>query len=228
VTSSKKPTRNPFDDPQIAGFYEGWFETPVGKAIDEQETELILSMLPGGGGGTFLDVGCGTGHFSRIAASSGYRVFGSDVSRAMLAEAKERWDGRLVISDAHHLPHRANAFDAVGTFTVLEFTENPQEVLSEMIRVSENIVVVAFLNKWGMINLRRRVRNLMGKRDVFSDARFFGVSEMKRLIQKAGKSTGRRVSLEWGSAVGFSVLKRLFSRSRFQNFIFCIIRLDEA
>lgn len=227
MTSSEKTTRNPFDDPTIAGYYEGWFETPAGKVIDIEETELILSMIPGSCGETFLDVGCGTGHFSRVLAFHGYVVFGSDVSRAMLTEAKMRGESRLLISDAHHLSHADRAFDAVGTFTVLEFTSDPCLVVSEMIRVAQKTVVVAHLNKWGMINLRRRIRNLMGRRDVYSDARFFGVSEMKRLVRRAARANGREVSIRWGSAVGFSILKRLFSRSRFQSFIVLVVRQDE-
>jgi len=228
VTPPEKKPHNPFDDPTIAGFYEGWFQTPTGKEIDTEETELILSMLPRGNGATFLDVGCGTGHFTHVLASDGYAMFASDVSRAMLAEAQERFEGRLVISDAHHLPHPDSAFFAVGTFTVLEFTRGPRTVLSEMIRVSDKMIVVAFLNKWGVINLRRRLRNLMGKRDVYSDARFFGVSEMKRLVGQAARTQHKKVSIQWGSAVGRSVLKRLFSRSRFQSFILCVVRLNGA
>jgi len=226
VTARKKTPHNPFDDSEIAGFYEGWFETPAGKAVDEAETRLILSMLPGGNGSTFLDVGCGTGHFSRVIASHGYRVFGSDVSRAMLAEAEKRGGDRLIIADAHRLPHETRAFDAAGTFTVLEFTEDPQAVVSEMIRVAKKTVVVAYLNTWGMINLRRRLRNLAGKRDVYSDARFFGVGEMKRIVNRAARSHNRKIDIRWGSAVGFSILKRLFSRSRFQSFIVFVVRLD--
>lgn len=228
MTAREMKPHNPFDDRTIAGFYEGWFETPMGKAIDEAETGLILSMLPQGNGMTFLDVGCGTGHFSRVVASHGYRVFGSDVSRAMLTEAKKRGDGGWIIADAHRLPHADRSFFAVGAFTVLEFTGNPQAVVSEMMRVAKKTVVVAYLNKWGMINLRRRLRNLAGKRDVYSDARFFGVGEMKRIMGRAARSQNRKIDIRWGSAVGFSVLKRLFSRSRFQSFIVFVVRLDDA
>lgn len=228
MTARKRKPHNPFDDSEIARFYEGWFETPMGRAVDIEETELILSMLPEGAGGMFLDVGCGTGHFSRVVASHGYRVFGSDVSRAMLREAKKRGDGRWIIADAHRLPHQDRSFFAVGAFTVLEFTGNPRAVVSEMIRTAKKMVVVSFLNKWGMINLRRRFRNLAGKRDVYSDARFFGVGEMKCIVKRAAGSQNRRIDIRWGSAVGFSVLKRLCSRSRFQSFIVFVVRLDGA
>lgn len=226
MTARNKTPRNPFDDRAIAGFYEGWFETPMGKAVDTEETDLILSMLPQGNGKTFLDVGCGTGHFSRVVESHGYRVSGSDVSRTMLAEAKKRGDGGWIIADAHRLPHGDRSLDAVGTFTVLEFTEDPRAVVSEMIRVARKTIIVAYLNTWGMINLRRRLRNLAGKRDVYSDARFFGVGEMKRIVKRAAISQNRKIDIRWGSAVGFSVVKRLFSRSRFQSFVVFVVRLD--
>jgi len=183
-------------------------------------------MLPDGGGKTFLDIGCGTGHFSRVMISHGYMVFGSDLSTAMLKEAKRRNGGRYFLCDAHELSHYDHSFDVVGTFTLLEFVENPQGVVAEMIRVSRKIVLIAFLNKWGGINIRRAIMSLFGKRDVFSSARFFSVGGMKRIIRKAAKSEKRGVKIQWGSAVGSAVLTRLFRRSRFGSFIMVLISLD--
>lgn len=226
MKTPKRSKQNPFNDLDIAKHYEGWFEMPVGRIVDHEETALLRSMLPEGDGETFLDIGCGTGHFSRVLISHGYKVFGSDLSIAMLKEAKRRNEGRYFMCDAHELSHHDQSFDVVGTFTLLEFVQNPQRVAAEMIRASRKVVLIAFLNKWGEINLRRAIRNLLGERDVFSNARFFGVGGMKRLIQKAADSEQRVIRVQWGSAVGPAVLKRLFSRSRFDSFMIFVIHLD--
>jgi ubiquinone/menaquinone biosynthesis C-methylase UbiE len=222
----KGSTQNPFGDSGVARHYEGWFETPAGRMIDREETALLRSILPEGDGKSFLDVGCGTGHFSRVMISHGYRVFGSDLSVAMLKEAANRDGGRYFLCDAHALSHRDRSFDVVGTFTLLEFVQNPQRVVAEMMRVSRKTVLIAFLNKWGGINIRRTIMGLVGKRDVFSNARFFGVAGMKRLVRKAAQSEKKGVRIRWGSAVGPGALRGLFGRSRLDNFIVCIVQVD--
>jgi ubiquinone/menaquinone biosynthesis C-methylase UbiE len=220
-----KNRANPFNDPIVAQSYEGWFETPAGSVIDQEEAKLITSMVPAGDGNKLLDVGCGTGHFARLMAKLGYDVYGLDVSAAMLVEAKKRGGGRYFLGDAGELPHRDASFYAASAFTLLEFVDDPEGVISEMIRVSKKIVVVAFLNRWGAINIRRKVRNLLGRRDVYSDARFFGVSEMKRIVRQAPGMNHKRVEIQWGSAVGPRIISKVFSRSRLGSFILFVVRL---
>jgi ubiquinone/menaquinone biosynthesis C-methylase UbiE len=227
VTAIRRSRHNPFDDSTIAGHYEEWFETPAGAGVDREETGLIRSLLPEGNGRTFLDIGCGTGHFSRVMRAHGYTVFGSDVSAAMLREARSNNGGRYFRSDAHRLPHRDRSFDAVGTFTVLEFVENPREVVAEMIRVSRQTVLIAFLNRWGAMNVKRAVANLFGKKDVFDGARFFGVGRMRRLVRRAAESKNRTATIRWGSAVGPTFLKRISSRSRLDDFIVLVVHLGD-
>jgi ubiquinone/menaquinone biosynthesis C-methylase UbiE len=217
--------KNPFDESTVAKSYEGWFETAPGRMIDREETALIHSMIPEGNGKRLLDVGCGTGHFSRVMAKYGYEVYGLDMSIAMLREAKKRNIADYYRGDAHKLPHPDRSFYATSAFTLLEFIDNPQQALEEMIRVSQELVLVAFLNKWGGINVRRITRNILGKRDVYSSAHFFGVGEMKRIVRKAAKSEKRLSKIQWGSAVGSAVLKRFFSKSRFDSFILFTIHL---
>ena len=220
-----KNRANPFNDPIVAESYEGWFETDAGKNIDEEESALIASMVPAGGGKKLLDVGCGTGHFARLMAKLGYDVYGLDISSAMLVEAKKRGGDRYFIGDAITLPHRDASFYAASAFTLLEFVDDPERVISEMIRVSQEIVAVAFLNRLGGINIRRKVRNLLGKRDLYSDARFFWVSEMKRIVRRAAGMNHKRIEIQWGSAVGPKVISRISSRSRTGSFILFVIRL---
>ena len=226
MVTRKKLKGNPFDEPTVAKNYEGWFETAPGMVIDREETELIHSMIPEGNGERLLDVGCGTGHFSRVMAAYGYGVYGLDMSIVMLKEAKKRSSGNFCRGDAHKLPHPDRSFYAASAFTLLEFIDNPQQILEEMIRVSQGFVIISFLNRWGGINVRRITRNLLGKRDVYSSAHFFGVGEMKRIVRKAAKLEKRVSKIQWGSAVGPAVLKRLFSKSRFDSFVIFVIHLN--
>src|SRR6186997_106124 len=61
-----------------------------------------------------LDVGCGTGHWTAIAAATGHRAVGLDPSPGMLARARTQVPGAdLVRGRAESLPFRGGTFGAV-------------------------------------------------------------------------------------------------------------------
>jgi SAM-dependent methyltransferase len=67
--------------------YDRWFETPVGKAVLQYESELIIDLLRPGRGERILDAGSGTGIFTREFLARGAEVVGLDISFAMLVFA---------------------------------------------------------------------------------------------------------------------------------------------
>lgn len=64
-----------------------------------------------------LDVGCGTGQSTRALAEIAERVIGVDISRGMLAEAREEGGERVgyLPAAAERLPFASGAFDLVAT-----------------------------------------------------------------------------------------------------------------
>lgn len=64
-----------FSHVQAAGFY--------GRLLRD-----VLALLPDGTGRTLLDVGCGPGALTRLAAARGYHATGIDSDPAMIARAK--------------------------------------------------------------------------------------------------------------------------------------------
>ena len=58
--------------------YEAWYHAPRGAWIGDREFSLLTSLLHPQPGASLLDVGCGTGWFSRRFAEFGLRVTGID------------------------------------------------------------------------------------------------------------------------------------------------------
>lgn len=48
----------------VASTYEGWFATPMGRFVDQQELQVLVHIVPGMQPGTCIDIGAGTGHIA--------------------------------------------------------------------------------------------------------------------------------------------------------------------
>jgi len=78
-------------DERVTGDYEAWYEQGFGSLAVRQEEALLhqqLQRFPGAS--SLLEVGCGTGHFTRWFAKQGLYVTGLDASPAMLEQARLR------------------------------------------------------------------------------------------------------------------------------------------
>jgi len=58
--------------------YEAWYKTPRGHWVSECEFSLLQRLMNPHTGESLLDVGCGTGHFTRRFAQAGLSVTGID------------------------------------------------------------------------------------------------------------------------------------------------------
>jgi SAM-dependent methyltransferase len=101
---------------RVASVYESL------RTTDEAPVRRIAQLLPDRPI-TGLDIGCGTGRYSRLLRAllpDGSRLAGSDVSAAMLAQLQAGNHGRVVvvplISAAEDLPLRAASLDLVTAF----------------------------------------------------------------------------------------------------------------
>lgn len=174
---------------EVSLSYEDWYETPLGRAVDEAERRTFLRLSEPKVGERVLEVGCGTGHWTKwFREGLGMRVVGLDLSEGMLAVARGRLpEVPLVRGDAASLPFRDGSFDLVAAVTVLEFVPEPKEVLDEMwrcVRPGGKMAVGAL--KEGSPFARRRRQRASEVRTVFSHAHFFGYDELKELLRHYG------------------------------------------
>ncbi|MBN2472636.1 MAG: class I SAM-dependent methyltransferase [Anaerolineae bacterium] len=181
---------NPFTNPALVASYERWYDT-AGRRADRLEKALLTALLAGiPTARTLLEVGCGSGHFTRWFADHAVQTAGLDVSRPMLLEATRLNHMPYVRGDAAALPFVNRSFDLVTLITTLEFVPDPVAVLAEAIRVAGQGLILGVLNRQSVLGWQ--LRRAGGP--VWEAARFYTPAEMIRLVHTAAS---RPVGITW-------------------------------
>lgn len=206
---------NPFTDPAIVTNYETWYET-VGRRPDRLEKRLLKQFLPGfPKAHTLLEVGCGTGHFTRWFCEQRFWPAGLDVSPAMLAEAVRLGSPSYVLGDALTLPFATGAFDLSVLITTLEFVVDPAQALVEAMRVARCGLILGMLNRQSLLGWRLK----RSRESLWQVAHFFTPAELAHLVQRAAAGKAAKITwrttlwplwpgalpLLWGGFIGMAV-----------------------
>ena len=174
----EKISLNPFTRPEIVAGYETWYQT-VGWHADQQEKGLLKWLLAHfQHAKTILEVGCGTGHFTRWFGVLGMQAAGLDLSHPMLEEAKGLGGAAYLQGDALMLPFLSKSIDLVAMITTLEFLSEPDQGLAEAGRVARQGLVLGVLNaKSRLVQQYKREGG-----PIWDVARFFTPSELVQMI----------------------------------------------
>lgn len=161
--------------------YDAWYDTPRGRWIGETEFSLLHRLLAPQPGETILDVGCGTGWFTRrFAASNGWNVTGLDTDADRLAFARAHGrNERYQEGDACALPFADASIDCVVSVAALCFIDDWRLALSEMARVARRRVVVGLLNRHSLL-WREKGRD--GGRGGYEGARWHTADEISEAL----------------------------------------------
>lgn len=122
----------------VRDYYEElWQRLP--RQLEPPDFELRRDFLLGElrTGHRVLDLGCGAGEFTALAAAAGARSVGAEVAEAALERAQHAHPGldfRLVRIDGP-LPFEDNGFDLVWSSEVIEHVADTARWLSEVRRV---------------------------------------------------------------------------------------------
>lgn len=137
--------------------YDAWYDTPRGRWIGDTEWALLRSALELCAGDSVLDVGCGTGRFTRRAAAEGARVIGVDLDEVALEFARRQGQGdqQFVHGDATSLPFEDRSFDKVMSVTALCFVQQWPRAVAEIVRVCRRRFVLGLLNHYSVLRLQK-------------------------------------------------------------------------
>ena len=171
--------------------YDTWYEKEPGRTIDLIETECALSFLLPANGKRILDVGCGTGNFTRKLSCLGYDVIGIDPSDEMVEKALKK--GLSCIKGyAEKLPFDDETFDGVISVAAIEFFKDRRKAVNEMLRVvrNEGKVVVCFITGSWAKYYRSRESKILSRADFPKIEEFLPLAKEVKLClrSKPGES----------------------------------------
>lgn len=105
-----------------------------GRSYYRHICDMVLEGLPQGG--MLLDLGCGTGLFMQRYTASGGTAMGIDISRGMIARARQHCSGcEVSVGTAEQIPFRDGTFDAVSSILAFSYLQKPEAMLAESYRV---------------------------------------------------------------------------------------------
>jgi len=184
---AEKPTRFEFD--LVANKYDSWYETAKGQMYDRLEKKAISRYLPPSTKDKkLLEVGCGTGHWSRFFSEYGFEVTGVDISERMIdiAKSKNISNVSFQVADGHSLPFAYDTFDVTAAITTLEFVHDADSVVKEMVRCTckpGGQLLIGALN--GLARLNRNMKKR--PESPYAKVQLFSPSQLKELLECYGQ-----------------------------------------
>jgi SAM-dependent methyltransferase len=161
--------------------YDAWYDTPRGRWIGEIEYALAARQLAPQAGDSLLDVGCGTGWFTRRAAADDLVVTGLDPKSDWLTYAYTHSSPALnwVEGDARALPFADASFDHVLSIAALCFVDDERQAVAEIVRVARRRFAVGWLNRSSLLY---KEKGKQGGSGAYRGARWHTAREVRALF----------------------------------------------
>lgn len=176
----KENTRNVFLTPEVASEYDAYYQTETGKLVDKIEKEIVLAHFKNLQKTNWLELGCGTGHWSKFFSENGMQIIAVDNSEAMLevARSKDLENVQFLNADATRLPFPDAHFSGIVSITMLEFVDDLEKVLNETDRVLKPGGMLIL----GCLNALSEPGKNKNNDPVFQHAHFFTEAEIKEMF----------------------------------------------
>jgi len=155
-----------------------------GSLLDKSRRSIFVKKLDDEipMGSNILEAGCGTGQMSIILSRYARQIYGIDLSKGSLIEAKQFIDSNNIKSvhlfrmNIFKLFFKENTFDVIISNGVLHHTYNPKLAFSKLVRVLKpgGIIVIGLYHRYGRIiqKIRQSLIKNFGDSFKFLDKRF--------------------------------------------------------
>jgi len=176
------------DDAGIAGWSSA--------GLDARMRRFAELWHPGRPGTRWLDAGCGAGTYARYLMARDIDVTGIDYSLPALRKAKMRSPSEIAyaVADVRHLPFRAETFDGVLCFGVIQALGESETALRELCLLTRpgGELWIDALNRAFVINATRVLTRKLRRRP--AHLRYESPRELKRILIAQGF---RDVAIFW-------------------------------
>jgi len=142
------------------------------------EMPATLSFLKNVKGKKILDLGCGTGIYTKILKKRGAKVYGVDISPEMIEIAKREVKGvEFKVGSAVDLPYKSGTFDMVLASLVIHYFPSLDKAFSEIRRVLKKDGIFIFSSDNPVVAATHRMRGKPRKyrvfRNYFDEGKFY-------------------------------------------------------
>jgi len=151
--------------------------------------DFILSKAKLAKDSSMLEVGTGKGHMAIALAKKGFELISidldrkaQDIAKMHLKTMKLGKSVTLKIMNAERLRYKDNYFDYVISVNFIHHAKNPSRCLKEMIRLTQNKLIIADINKRGE-RIMEKVHRLDGHDHEISK---MSLKEIEILLKKTG------------------------------------------
>lgn len=180
---------------QSAADYDAWYETELGRTVDQLQKDLVYSLLQPRHGQRLLEIGCGTGNYTVELVQRGLVVEAVDASKNMLEQTRKKLEGlslqaKLIHGNIQELELSPGKFDAVLAVTSLEFFTEPTLVLAkayDSLKLGGRLVVgIIATSPWSAF-YKREAKKDPGS--VYNHATFYTEEELLRLLPRGARKS---------------------------------------
>ena len=185
---------NPSTSPRLdekQRFYDqfaGEFDVRMNRYDLETRLRVIFEqLLPEDlSGKMLLDVGCGTGWFSRKAMERGARVTSLDVGLNLLEQVGRKCSSQCCLGSICALPFADGTFDVVISSEVIEHVPEPHLAVRELVRVLKPGGVLALTTPNRIWHFAISFANRIGARPYEGYENWVGYGELHQWLEKEG------------------------------------------
>lgn len=175
---------NIFDNAEEAANYDAYYKADFGKRVDEIEKRVMSSLIKDIPRVRMLELGCGTGHWTKYFAEQGFRVTAVDISEPMLWFARDKKiNAEFLQGDAHRLQFKDKSYSVVASVTMLEFTDDQEKVLDEIYRILKPMgwLILGCLNEKSVLGQNKE------SNETFKKANFINPEKLISKLERFGR-----------------------------------------